>query len=99
MRIPGSSLSKTGSRRSENAQGVTKDNRTESVAPASAGSEDSVAMGNQSALVAQALQTDSVGRNERVSELKSALESGSYQADAAEVSRALIADALTTHDG
>jgi flagellar biosynthesis anti-sigma factor FlgM len=98
MRIPGSSLSKTGSRRSENAQGVKNSNQADLVAPATAGLEDSVATGNQSALVSQALQADSVGRSERVSELKSALESGSYQADPAEVSRALIAEALASNE-
>jgi flagellar biosynthesis anti-sigma factor FlgM len=98
MRIPGSSLSKTGSRRSENAQGVKNSNPVDAVAPAPAGVEDSVATGNQSALVSQALQADAVGRSERVSELKSALESGSYQADPAEVSRAMIAEALASNE-
>jgi len=95
MRIPGSSLSKTGSRRTENAQGAKKGNPADSVATTSAGPEDSVAISSQNTLVAQAMHTDSTGRSERLSELKSALESGSYQADPAEVSRALIAEALT----
>jgi len=98
MRIPGSSLSKTGSRRSEKTDGVKNGNRPDPSVASPSGPEDRVAMGIHGALISQAGQVDSAGRSELVSELKSALESGSYHADPAEVSRALIDEALTPQD-
>ena len=96
MRIRGSSLSKTDSGRAESTRGV--ESRAGSSAPAPTGNEDTVATGRQSELVSQTLQVDTASRNERVHELKSALDAGTYQADAAEVSRALVAEALVTED-
>ena len=94
MRIPGNSLSKTGSKRSESTRGASKENQAQGAAPVSGGPEDSVAIGSQNALVAQAMQSESLARSERVHQLKSALEAGSYHADAAEVSKAMVAEAV-----
>ena len=95
MRIRSSSLSKP---ESGSAQGPrSKEARAESTASTHAGQEDRVATGRQSELVSQVLQTDSVERTDRVHELKSALEAGEYKADPEQVSKAIVAEALSNH--
>ena len=99
MRIRGSSLSKAESSATQRTRGVQKDGHAVSSAQAHVNLEDSVATGRQNELVSQALQVDAAARSERVHELKSALDSGQYQPDAVEVSRAVVREALTNHNG
>ena len=98
MRISNSSLSKTGSRRTERAES----GRARSTGPGSvthSSGEDTVATGSQHELVSQAVEAGASERTEHIGQLKSALESGNYVPDAAEVSRAVVAEALSSGKG
>ena len=95
MRISNSSLSKTGSRRTEKA-GSGRVRSTELGAVTHSSGEDTVATGSEHELVAEAMHGDISARIEHVDQLKSAMESGNYVADAAEVSRAVVAEALSS---
>src|SRR5437899_1308209 len=97
MRILDRWLSKTLPSRAENAGGVKKDSSagsSQAGSPATPVASDTVATLNQDKLVSQALEADSAARSDLIQQLKAAYLSGNYQVDAADLSRALVADAL-----
>jgi anti-sigma28 factor (negative regulator of flagellin synthesis) len=97
MRILDRWLSKTLPSRAESTRGIKKHSSAGSSqvgSPATPVASDTVATLNQGKLVSQALAADSVERSDRIQQLKATFESGNYQVDAADLSRALVADAL-----
>ena len=77
------------------AQGTQRSGQTS--APASsrnAPSGDRVEFSNTLGSLARAISTDSAGRANRVQALASLYQSGSYRADSAATSRAMVADAI-----
>jgi len=85
--------------RAENTHGVKQDLGASSTATGTPDARDTVATRNQDKLVSQALQADGASRSERIQQLKAAFESGSYQVDAADLSHALVTDALANGEG
>jgi anti-sigma28 factor (negative regulator of flagellin synthesis) len=102
MRILDHWLFKAFPSRAENTRGVKEDLRPSSTPTrtlAAPDARDTVATLNQDKLVSQALQADAASRSELIEQLKAAFESGSYQVDPADLSRALVADALANGEG
>lgn len=65
-------------------------------APSSTSPSDGVQISNFAGTLSQVLQSGSTDRSQRVAQLAAAVQSGTYQVDAAAVSRAMVDHAISS---